>query len=216
MLKYYIWSGTFSDLLRTTYCSPIAAAYDEFCVRWLRCSFRKDGHQCVNVQNSHKKGHQSSTGKILARAPFESAFNQEVFFPRWLNQIDQHIASLNRKLHENYSTDRQERSRVVKLHRTVMADFYNGVGMLSRLGRVSDLKSHVTCLCCVRKIPEHVLPCGHVLCRDCVQFFGRDMGQGLFYLSGCPLHPSETHWNRPVRIRFKPRDAGVRILCLDG
>lgn len=152
----------------------------------------------------------------MPRANFEWAFKQEELFPKWMTQIGQHISSLNQRLREDYSMESQETTRVMKLHRKVMSEFYTGVGMLSRLGRVSNLKSHVTCLCCVRKIPEHVLPCGHVLCRDCIQSFGRDMGQGLFDLSGCPLHPSETRWDRPVRIRFKPKDAGVRVLCLDG
>lgn len=185
-------------------------------MQWLRCSFHRFGRQCVNVFTSHNKGHQFKNGRVVPRATFEWSFSQEEFYPKWMTKIDQHISSLNQQLHENYSMDRQETARVVELHRKVMSEFYTGIGIQSRLGGVSNLKSHVTCLCCVRKIPEHVLPCGHVLCRDCIQSFGRSLGQGLFVLSGCPLHPNENRWDRPVRIRFKPKDAGVRVLCLDG
>jgi hypothetical protein len=100
--------------------------------------------------------------------------------------------------------------KVAARHKEIIAKFYG------RTGLASVAKSHATCLCCIREIPETVLPCGHVLCKACVQSFGRNMGRGVFELSCCPLHPGETRWPAPDRIRFKPPGAGVRVLCLDG
>lgn len=201
--------------METTYRPPIQTAYKEFCDKWLLCSFTKDGVQCVNVRSSHKKGHQSSSGNVLARSGFELSFDEQDFFACWIRKVDEHIDGLNRRLHESSTMARGEMTRVVRLHQKVMSDFYNEVGKGSWVGNLSHLKSHVTCLCCVRKIPEHVLPCGHVLCGECIRSLGTDEGLGLFSMRGCPLHPyGTTPWT--VRIRFKPKEAGIRILCLDG
>ncbi|RGP77832.1 hypothetical protein FLONG3_4008 [Fusarium longipes] len=201
--------GSYSDLLRSTYGKSLNEALHQFCDHWLPCSFTRDGETCQNVRNSHTKGHQASTGRIIARGPYESRFVVEEFSPEWMNQIDKHIKELNDRL---YRFD-QEENVIPRVLVVVMADFYRAAEVD---GSVSNFKSHMTCLCCVRKVPENVLPCGHILCKACIQAHGHNVGQGLFHMHCCPLHHRETLWPQPARIRFKPDEAGVRILCLDG
>ncbi|KAF4461479.1 hypothetical protein FALBO_11730 [Fusarium albosuccineum] len=202
--------GTYSTLLRNTYYDPLWVALREFCDYWLRCSFEKDGQECRNAKNSHEKGHQAPTGKVLGRGDYKSMFVADDFFPVWIDEIDEHIKRLEEGA-QHY--DRDESALIPKTHIEVMADFYRNANP----GRpASSFKSNLTCLCCVREIPENVLPCGHILCKACVQVYGDNAGQGLFRLRHCPLHPRETSWPQPVLIKFKPEEAGVRVLCLDG
>ncbi|KAM5355310.1 hypothetical protein ACJ41O_001956 [Fusarium nematophilum] len=204
--------GLYTDLLRNTYIKPLSKAFEEFCDHWMHCSFERDGDQCYNVRNSHKKGHQAHTGKILGRGQYTPPFDIDNFFPTWLDEIDRHVRALDDRL-QQFAIDREEGTIIPSIHRDVMATFYRNA---ERDRPVSSFKSNSTCLCCVRKIPENELPCGHILCKTCVQSYGVDAGQGLYKLYGCPLHDWETRWPQPARIRFKPEEAGVRVLCLDG
>ncbi|KAH6886261.1 hypothetical protein B0T10DRAFT_576010 [Thelonectria olida] len=199
--------GTYSSLLKNTYHEPLKAAFTEFCDRWLRCSFEKAGYQCCNAQNTHGKGHQAHTGRILAKGTYQSTFDTDKFFADWIKSIDQNIQVQDDLLQRQVTRD--ERTLPAK-HKRIMAEFYRANGPADRI------KSHLTCLCCVRNIPGNVLPCQHALCKDCVQAFGWNVGKGVFELHDCPLHPLDTRWASPARIRFKPHGAGVRVLCLDG
>lgn len=140
-----------------------------------------------------------------------SALNQHEFLPVWMGLIRDHIEQLDCQS-QMVAIGGDEANYIINLHGRVMSDFFKS------LGNVARLKSRTTCLCCVRHIPEHILPCGHVLCKYCIQSFGRNEGQGVFSLDYCPLHlvESRTRWPSAARIRFKPQDAGVRVMCLDG
>ncbi|EKJ74391.1 hypothetical protein FPSE_05462 [Fusarium pseudograminearum CS3096] len=201
--------GSYSGLLRSTYGKSLDEALHQFCDHWLPCSYTRDEETCHNVRNSHTKGHQSRTGRIFARGSYESTFIAEAFFPEWMGQIDKQIKNLNERM---YRFD-QDQNAIPRALNVVMADFYQSVRVD---GSVSRFKSNLTCLCCVRKVPENVLPCGHILCKACIQAHGHNVGQGLFHMHCCPLHHKRTLWPEPARVRFKPDEAGVRILCLDG
>jgi len=64
-------------------------------------------------------------------------------------------------------------------------------------------------------VPEHPLPCGHVLCTACVKAYGTQ-AKSTVSLPYCPLHREATRWAKPALIKFKPAGAGVRVLALDG
>lgn len=116
----------------------------------------------------------------------------------------------------NYKIQNQEHGEenvlIYRMHRQVVATFYRD--SISR--SVWQFKSHLTCLYCVRKVPESILPCGHILCKTCIQDLGKDKGEGLFEMDCCPLHPDETRWPTRARIQYKPQEAGVRVLSMDG
>ena len=65
-------------------------------------------------------------------------------------------------------------------------------------------------------VPEHPLPCGHVICHACLKAFGKPVGRSTVAIHSCPLHNDETRWARPKLIQLKPKGAGVRVLSLDG
>jgi hypothetical protein len=180
----------------------------DFCNHWVRCSFVKDGLQCCNARRSHGKGHQASTGKILSRGAYQAGFEPDSFFHDWIEEIDKNIHDQDTKLLQLVDRDTDTLS---KYHSRVMADYFLRTSLTA-----SRIKSNLTCLCCLRKVPESVLPCGHILCKSCVQAASRNVGQGVFEIYHCPLHPGETQWSTPARIMFKPFEAGVRVLCLDG
>ncbi|EHK19930.1 uncharacterized protein TRIVIDRAFT_285, partial [Trichoderma virens Gv29-8] len=199
--------GTFSSLLQDTYKAPLSDAVSEFCDKWLRCSFKKDGNSCVNTKLSHEKGHQTRKGVIFARGGYQSSFNYLESFDQWIADIQKVIESLEAKVN---SAEKDECSFIPRMHRSVMETFYYKVPSASRF------RSHLTCVCCIGKIPENILPCGHIICKACVKCFGDCKGQGLVNLYRCPLHPTTSNWHSPIQIEYKPEEAGVRVLCLDG
>ncbi|KAL6861937.1 hypothetical protein J3F83DRAFT_746226 [Trichoderma novae-zelandiae] len=199
--------GSYSSILHNAYEAPLKDAFFQFCDSWLRCSFQKGSQTCGNTKNAHEKGHQAYTGKLISKGMYQPSFDALSSFSGWIRDIDLEINSLNAPAEDSH---REEKDFVPAMHRSVMNDFYNET--VTRL----ELKSHLTCLYCLQKIPSNPLPCGHMLCRACVQSCGDTRGQGLYQLRDCPLHPGETRWPSPVNIRFKPKEAGVRVLCLDG
>lgn len=223
--------GQYKTLLGHVFAGPIEDAFWEFKKRWVRCGFVKDGVVCCNVQSSHDKGHQAQSGKILGKGPYMPPSLKELSYNEWIKNIGVHLDQLNRRANRNgYNTggadegDMTEKDAVSKLHQDESCNFYRQFGHPG-LGFTPKLVSNATCFVCIRNIPEHVLPCAHALCRSCVQSFGEPVGgtrlggSGGYELQRCPLlHPDgKSGWEgQPVRIRFKPRDAGVRVLCLDG
>jgi len=111
----------------------------------------------------------------------------------------------------------KEKDEVTTQHRRILQDFYQ------RLGGATNFISHSTCFCCLREMPEHPLPCGHVLCTPCVQAYcvspeekGNVQEKNLLKMDRCPLHLSYLRFTSPWMLKFKPDLAGIRILLLDG
>ncbi len=79
---------------------------------------------------------------------------------------------------------------------------------------LKQLRTHLTCLNCLRRRPEHVLSCGHAICDICLQIFGSNLeGQeSCFRVNECAICSQEVS----VIGRVKPVTAGPRILSIDG
>ena len=181
---------------------------NEFCEQWLPCEFVTGEKTCCNVQRSHLKGHQASNGKIFAKGEYVAELSAETFFGEWMKMIDTCLNTLNKKVNA-MGPDGKEAELVSRVHWQEIKDFLPATDN-------SPILSHATCFCCVRRVPEHVLPCGHVLCKPCVKSFGVENENGVYELECCPLHPDHTRWQVPACFAFKPPGAGVRVLCLDG
>ncbi|KAL6812923.1 acyl transferase/acyl hydrolase/lysophospholipase [Trichoderma sp. SZMC 28013] len=98
------------------------------------------------------------------------------------------IGSIQKKIEEEEKRHghEEESSFILKTHSRNMETLYKNIS--------SDvaLQNYLTCACCIGRTPEHALPCGHIICTACVQ------------------------WPSPAQVRYKPEEAGVRVLCLDG
>lgn len=69
--------------------------------------------------------------------------------------------------------------------------------------------SHSACFSYLRELPEHPLPCGHVLCAPCVAAYGSKTTADRITMNLCPLHVSDTKWLDLCHIMNKPPWAGV-------
>lgn len=206
-------AASYAEILRHNFHDGIRGAFDQFIGRWLRCGFRDSKHACYVVKNAHQKGHQNKDGKVFSFGDYVQLFDPDATFESWMESIEKHLKQLKAQLNRS-GADREEPDIVWQSHLRQVANLYKALPSLG------NSINYATCLCCVNKIPDHALPCGHVICDDCAKALGDDKtGDGLkFELSFCPLHTESTRpvWRPPVIIRFKPKDSGARVLCLDG
>jgi len=93
----------------------------------------------------------------------------------------------------------------MSVHLEITWDFYG-----THMG-ASSFKDQPICLSCLMNVPEYVLPCNHILCKDCAIFQGNLIDWSddrLIKSRQCPLDPSdegETH------IRLQKPDMGVYL-----
>lgn len=76
-----------------------------------------------------------------------------------------------------------------------------------------EIHSNDTCLVCLRERPSYRLPCGHVICHNCVRRFGDRWDARTYDIHQCFLCQIETPG---VRIVEKPPTATLKILTIDG
>jgi len=158
------------------------------------CSFKNRHGRCCNMKLSHNtKGHQNNEGKIIAAGEYQSNFQADNYADDWYENISRNLDGIHKTLQDilirlPHMTEQQA---VSDLHRNHMNDFYQHVG------QASDYVSHSTCFSCLRELPEHPLPCGHVLCTPCVEDYGRRSSKTVIKLEACPLHVRETTWLSP-------------------
>ena len=129
-----------------------------------------------------------------------------------------------------------EKELVALSHRQTVQEFFR------QLSGPQNFISHSACFCCLQNMPEHPLPCGHVLCTRCVRTYSEidhgQLGPGRHFntvsnfeqkpwahdvhakkyfieLDRCPLH-RDWRFVQPWYIKLKPEFSGTRILTLDG
>lgn len=76
------------------------------------------------------------------------------------------------------------------------------------------IKSNRTCLVCIRRSPEHCLPCGHSICDICAQIVGEPTltREEEYEIHDCPLCGS----SKTFTVRLKPVTSASRVLSIDG
>lgn len=190
------------------------AALHEFCRTNWPCEYQdKRGRSCHNFKSTHSKGHQDKKGKVIGGGGYRSAFSPDKFNDRWVQLLGEDLKAFSSRLSQaNLQSDgrRSELMHAISLHQRNLADFYG------HLKSGEHYHSLATCLCCLTEVPQHPLPCGHILCTSCVKDFGYARKEFLISLEHCPLHPEDGGQGYGWLIRFKPNFAGVRILSLDG
>lgn len=182
------------------------------------CSYASaDGKRhCMLVKARHQpKGHQDEQG-IIAAGDYEAAFDT-TFLQQWKSQLRSAIENLHRDFsyeleqasHAEDTNAIPEERIALDLHIEYLNQFFEAIGP------AASICSHATCFCCLMDVPEHPLPCGHVLCTACIKAYGKQAKTSIS-LACCPLHREATNWARPTVIKLKPAGAGVRVLALDG
>ena len=216
----YIWPGTPVKLFENYYRGPCMEALSQFSRRYWRCSFQYKNERCALVREGHgSKGHQKADGKLLAPGNYTSDFDIAKTTRNFNDNLIQVIGDVQRKLEQkrlqrakdnsSYDDD-DEQAAIAELHGLQTKAFFD------RVGNVDNFVSHLACFSCLRELPEHPLPCGHVLCTPCIEACGKRHGKSTVLLESCPLHSDANSWISPWEINIKPQYAGVRILSLDG
>lgn len=82
---------------------------------------------------------------------------------------------------------------------------------------LKHVKSNRACLCCLMRMADKVLTCGHSLCDICIQIFAEPVmpEKHTYKLRECVLCCVELETSKSV-FRFIPRTAGKRVLSIDG
>lgn len=184
---------------------------------YVQCSYigLKYGELCVCSSATHVKGHQDCRGYVFADGPFRSTFNA-AFGDKWVALIADHLDTYQKELTYSIENGGRGTSNLLHMqqsHSRRLESFFES------FDSTEPVRSHTTCLCCLMQMPKHPLPCGHVLCTECIRSFGKVCPNRVTWeMPFCPLHRSETEgkWLKPWIIKSKPAFAGVRLLSLDG
>lgn len=165
------------------------------------------------MKNGHTKGHQLKTGKVYS-GQYKSTFSPSSYYEKFRANVFYAFQESLKKLQDDHRgrQDGFSEERVAALiHRETLDQFFRKVR-----GQNDSLFSNTSCLVCLMNTPEHRLPCGHILCDPCLRAYGNRLGDTLIEIDSCPLPHSRVKWNKPWPVSVKPREAGVRVLCLDG
>lgn len=170
--------------------------------------------QCVNVRAGHSsKGHQTADGTIFHSGEYFSEFSWESYHEEFYAAVYFRLDDLMGMLDERTRDGTPAEIAAAAIHRDeTLAPFYR-----SNLKNMNQLfQSHSVCLCCLFEQPEHVLPCGHILCTSCVKSYGRMKSKTLIEIRDCPLEPEKVGKYNPSTVYLKPEMAAHRVLVLDG
>ena len=168
----------------------------------------------MNTREGHAKGHQDRRGRPLGNGGYQSKFVADNYRRTWYRHLEEILLNIekNMKLGGPLSFAQQEggeANRAAEMHLQRINEFYRN------LGGAEKFLSNAACLSCLGDMPEHPLPCGHVLCSQCVRTFGFARSKTLFDLDTCPLHVHR-RWRSVIQVPLKPPRAGIRVLSLDG
>ncbi|KAL4757187.1 uncharacterized protein BDW70DRAFT_171583 [Aspergillus foveolatus] len=225
-LSYIIASATMLDSARRKTLGPAESVFreyldhfddalDDFCDRHWPCEYVSAQGRCVNVRSGHQaKGHQLKSGRVIAIADYESSFSADGFRTTFRSMIFANLDALLRKLGDaTFNAANRELEEAAAIHKDlVLMQFFH------HLGGPSKFISHTVCYACLVEPPEHLLPCGHVLCTPCIKAFGVNRVKNVYEMVACPMHRDRTEGQFPEfwPISIKPHGAGTRILSLDG
>ncbi|KAL4986567.1 hypothetical protein BDW68DRAFT_197978 [Aspergillus falconensis] len=225
-LSYIIASATMLDSARRKTLGPAESVFreyldhfddalDDFCDRHWPCEYVSAQGRCVNVRSGHQaKGHQLKSGRVIAIADYESAFSADSFRATFRSMIFANLDALLHRLGDaTLNAANRELEEAATIHRDLVL-----VRFFHHLGGPSKFISHTVCYACLVEPPEHLLPCGHVLCTPCIKVFGVNRGKNAYEMVACPMHLDRTEGQCPEfwPISIKPHGAGTRILSLDG
>jgi hypothetical protein len=150
-----------------------------------------------------------AAGDYVSRFSFQH--NQEEF----RCNVYYRLAELLERLHARVQNGESEEEAAAQIHSyDVMPYFYR---CATDRGRgAHKYNSHTACFCCLFEIPQHPLPCGHVICTPCLKVFGQTISPAAIDLDQCPIETGIASRFNNCRVFLTPKTAGIRILTLDG
>lgn len=202
------------DTLSIPYVKFFESAVGEYLSLHVRCAYSNTNgtRRCNVVQARHNvKGHQDQRG-VITSGDFVPPFG-EAFASQWTKQLKEAMSQLEIDFcyrREKTGLTTSDRRIAWELHLESADDFYGNIGASATM-----VRSHATCLCCLKESPQCVLPCGHVLCEQCARACGRRSELSLM-IDCCPLHRADSRWEKPTTLRLKAPEAGACTLSLDG
>ncbi|KAF2230441.1 hypothetical protein EV356DRAFT_536374 [Viridothelium virens] len=203
------------DKIFPQYLEHLDTALENFSQSHWPCEFSKQGGgRCVNVRGGHSKGHQRQDGQVLAFGEYDSQFSFETHHGSFRSNVYLCLQNLHGSLQERIQKGQREIIAASEIHRdVVMPNFYRHATRGQRI-----FSSQTACYCCLFEPPEHVLPCGHILCTSCIRNYGRPCGNTEVEIQECPIESGSLrrYQSWKFRVYLKPRSAGIRVLTLDG
>lgn len=205
------------------YWEHCSKALKDFYDRNWPCEYTSDRiNRCVNVKGSHGRYHQTRHGDLEGGERGERDEGGSWLCGQTLGMVQQsvktHLRQELRNLAPGFANQSEEsNSDQDHLHEVYRSHKRNLDALYGTWGEGNRFKSHANCFSCLSESPEHVLPCGHILCTPCIAGFGTSLGAGFIKLDSCPLIYHKSGWNESQYLAsIKPDQAGVRVLTLDG
>ena len=173
---------------------------------------------CANYSFSHKSAiHQNKDGRRF-QGNFQSKFLnhrdlEAIQTDTFLEEVNKHLGAIVKKMQARQIQDgsRLEKRTAFLLHIEQTMSRY--------VWAWNRDSSHSTCFSCLMSVPEHALPCGHIICHQCFVLLSTDQKSSSDHeleIESCPLCCNMANKNMHMKISIKPRTAGLRILSLDG
>ncbi|CAG8905044.1 unnamed protein product [Penicillium nalgiovense] len=122
--------------------------------------------------------HEANLPRILAYRVFAALYEKRCL-SIWDNEFKYHIAGVSSRFVHHFA-----QLSAVKTSAAIRKE------TLCRLYRQwGGLRSTTTCLVCLSRPPEHMLPCKHAICDTCVVIFGKPsrLGEYHFEIAQCPI-----------------------------
>lgn len=197
------------DIFQRDLCHWYRDGIQQYCEMYQNCEFQFEGGlRCIARRSGHMEHCNTKGGRISGK--FKSSEYQE----DWIRKIDE-IKKIF-VITYRYLCISDEKGPCLPNSIMIARQREDTLRRFAPIWKMT--KSNKTCFTCLQSVPDHVLPCGHGYCPDCVKEFG---AKSCYYEYGlimdhCILCQTEWHDEHTQLIQLKPKCAGVRILTLDG
>lgn len=171
----------------------------------------ENGNRCISFASTHIE---HSYGELKAAGNFDDS-NYPVDLSQALENIEDKFTDTYTKVYSNNADDVRLPARK---RSSTMREKLVTLGVIKASDMWQRMTSNKTCFACLQSVPDHVMPCGHVYCEECVKEIGRASSdyESVIVVSDCALCQETFRGGYLQLVRVRPRCAGVKILTLDG
>ncbi|KAF2729081.1 hypothetical protein EJ04DRAFT_503032 [Polyplosphaeria fusca] len=179
--------------------------------------------RCANVRSGHAaKGHQLTDGRVFARGSYESSFSFErdrkqvldnvyIWFRLFMDKLA-HMTRQGHSLLESASTIHRD-DALASHYLPIDEDGIVQPHLPQRNTEAVGLRYTSFCICCLFGTPEALLPCGHMVCRDCILAYSVAKGVSVVDVE-CPIRIDHRRRSLTRSVYLRSDTMGVRVLAL--